>query len=129
MTRAIVFVVFNDFQLLDLAGPMTVFEIASRFVTDAYTVETRAPEGGAVAASSGLSVVAAPAGTSDCDTLVVVGGNGTRAAVAASATLWLVQRLAATARRVTSVCSGKPSAGGGRAARWPHRDNALASRR
>ena len=106
MTRAIVFVVFDDFQLLDLAGPMTVFEIASRFVPGAYAVSTRAAEGGAVAASSGLAVIAAPAGTPDCDTLVVVGGNGTRIAVSASAVLWLVQRLAATARRVTSVCSG-----------------------
>jgi transcriptional regulator GlxA family with amidase domain len=106
VTRAVVFVVFDDFQLLDLAGPMTVFEIASRFVPGAYMLSTRAPEGGAVAASSGLSVVAAPAGTADCDTLVVVGGEGTRSAVTASATLWLVQRLAATARRVTSVCSG-----------------------
>jgi transcriptional regulator GlxA family with amidase domain len=106
MTRAIVFVVFDDFQLLDLAGPMTVFEIASRFVPGAYALSTRAPEGGVVSASSGLSIVAEPAGTPDCDTLVVVGGNGTRAAVTASATLWLVQRLAATARRVTSVCSG-----------------------
>lgn len=106
MTRAVVFVVFDDFQLLDLAGPMTVFEIASRFVPGAYAVSTRAPEGGFVSASSGLSVVAEPAGTPDCDTLVVVGGNGTRSAVAASATLWLVQRLAAQARRVTSVCSG-----------------------
>jgi transcriptional regulator GlxA family with amidase domain len=106
MSRVVVFVVFDDFQLLDLAGPMTVFEIASRFVPGAYTLSTRAPEGGAVAASSGLSIAAEPAGTPDCDTLVVVGGNGTRAAVTASATLWLVQRLAATARRVTSVCSG-----------------------
>ena len=106
MTRAIVFVVFDDFQLLDLAGPMTVFEIASRFVPGTYSVSTRAAEGGAVTASSGLSVIAAPAGTPDCDTLVVVGGNGTRSAVSASAVLWLVQRLAATARRVTSVCSG-----------------------
>ena len=106
VTRAIVFVVFDDFQLLDLAGPMTVFEIASRFVPGAYALSTRAPEGGTVVASSGLSVIAEPAGTPDCDTLVVVGGNGTRAAVTASATLWLVQRLAANARRVTSVCSG-----------------------
>jgi transcriptional regulator GlxA family with amidase domain len=83
-----------------------VFEIASRFVPGAYALSTRTPEGGVVTASSGLSVVAEPAGTPDCDTLVVVGGNGTRSAVTASATLWLVQRLAAQARRVTSVCSG-----------------------
>lgn len=106
MTRVIAFVVFADFQLLDLAGPMTVFEIANRFVPGTYAVSTRAPEGGAVTASSGLAIAAEPAGSADCDTLVVVGGNGTRSAVSASAVLWLVQRLAATARRVTSVCSG-----------------------
>lgn len=106
MTRAVVFVVFDDFQLLDLAGPMTVFEIASRFVPGAYAVTTRAAQSGVVLASSGLFVVAEPAASDDCDTLVVVGGNGTRSAVTASTTLALVQRLARPARRVTSVCSG-----------------------
>ena len=107
MTRTIIFVVFDGFQLLDLSGPMTVFEIASRFVSGAYAVSTVAAGGdGAVVASSGLVIVAETPETLACDTLVVVGGEGTRAAVAAPDLLRLVADLAVEARRTTSVCSG-----------------------
>jgi len=106
MSRAVTFLVFADFQLLDLAGPLTVFEIAGRFVPGAYALATVAEGGGAVASSAGLAVAAAPLVAGDCDTLVVVGGNGTRAAMAAPAVLDFVRTAAAGARRVTSVCSG-----------------------
>lgn len=106
MTRIVIFVIFDGFQLLDLAGPMTVFEIASRFVPDAYHIETTAENNGAIVASSGLVTVAEPARLDDCDTLVVVGGSGTRSAMAAPGLLRLVGDLAVRARRVTSVCSG-----------------------
>lgn len=111
MTRSIAFVIFDGFQLLDLAGPMAVFEIAGRFVPHAYTIATMSAEqvattGGAVVASSGFVVLGeAPAGPA-CDTLVVVGGIGIRRATEAPALLALVRRLAKGARRVTSVCSG-----------------------
>ena len=106
MNRTVIFVVFDGFQLLDLAGPMTVFEIASRFVPDAYHIETIAENNGAIVASSGLVIVSEPAEIDGCDTLVVVGGSGTRAAVASPGVLRLVCDVAIRARRVTSVCSG-----------------------
>jgi transcriptional regulator GlxA family with amidase domain len=104
MTRHIAFLVFPGFQIVDLAGPMAVFEIASRFVDGAYGISTRADGGGVVSASSGLGVAAEPLGGADCDTLVVVGGNGTRAAMAMPALLDCIR--ASRARRITSVCSG-----------------------
>ncbi len=104
MTRAINFLVFPDFQILDLAGPMAVFEIASRIVVGAYAITTLAEGGGAVLASSGLGVAAAGLAMADCDTLMVVGGNGIRAAIASQPLLDFIR--ASTARRVTSVCSG-----------------------
>lgn len=106
MTRAISFLVFADFQLLDLAGPLTVFEIAGRFVPGAYALATVAEGGGVVTASSGLAVAAGRLDTPACDTLVVVGGGGTRAAMASPAVLGFVGTAATAARRVTSVCSG-----------------------
>ncbi|KPF74427.1 AraC family transcriptional regulator [alpha proteobacterium AAP81b] len=110
MTRAITLLVFPGFQLADLAGPMTVFEIAGRFVPGAYALATREEGGGTVAASSGLAVVAAPLGDPACDpacdTIIVVGGEGTTTAMASPAVLAFVRAAAATARRTTSVCSG-----------------------
>jgi len=106
MTRSIAFVIFNGFQLLDLAGPMTVFEIAGRFVPKAYDIATMATADGAVVASSGFAVLGETPETLNCDTLVVVGGIGIRRATEAQALIALVRRLAAGARRVTSVCSG-----------------------
>ncbi len=104
MTRTIAFLIFPDFQIVDLAGPMAVFEIASRFVPGAYDVTTMADGGGTVRASSGLAVTARRLRASRCDTLVVVGGAGTRAAMVELALLDCIGR--STARRITSVCSG-----------------------
>jgi transcriptional regulator GlxA family with amidase domain len=106
MIRAITFLVFPGFQILDLAGPLAAFEIAGRFVPGAYALATRAETAGPVAASSGLAVTAEALNDGACDTLVVVGGAGTRAAMAAPALLGFVTAAAAGARRTTSVCSG-----------------------
>jgi len=106
MKRTVIFIIFDGFQLLDLAGPMTVFEIASRFVPGTYDIETIAENDGPIVASSGLVAVSEPTNIDACDTLVVVGGIGTRIAVAAPGLLRLVRDVAVRARRVTSVCSG-----------------------
>jgi transcriptional regulator GlxA family with amidase domain len=42
MTRAIGFLIFRDFQLLDAAGPIAAFEIAGRFVPGAYSLHVLA---------------------------------------------------------------------------------------
>src|SRR5215475_6995855 len=77
--RRIVFVIFDGFQSLDLAGPYEVFQHASQ-LTGAYGCEIVAPAAGIVTAGSGLPVHA-EAGVADLDpagidTLVVAGGGG-----------------------------------------------------
>ncbi len=112
--RTIVFVVFPDCQSLDLTGPYEAFSIAhqvlaERGVPGGYRLVIASLDDGPVRTESGLRV-----GTdttlrtlrSPVDTLVVVGGNGTRAASQDPATLHQVRRLAHRARRVTSVCTG-----------------------
>ncbi len=106
MTRQIGFLIFDDFQILDLTGPLAAFEIASRFAPGAYETRTLARGGGEVASSSGLRVVAAPLGDPAFDTLIIAGGNGTRQAAACEQTLAFVRAAAGTARRIASVCSG-----------------------
>jgi len=107
MARRIAFLLFPGFQLLDAAGPMAAFEIAARLRPGAYELRVLALKGGAVPSSSGASLGAhALARGEAIDTLMVVGGEGTYAAVHSQPTLRLIRRAAARARRVTSVCSG-----------------------
>lgn len=106
MPRTIGFLIFPDFQLLDAAGPIAAFEIAARFVPGAYRLTVLAAQPGLVASSSGAAMLAEALGSAPpLDTLVVAGGEGTRAAPDARV-LAYVRRAAGRARRVTSVCSG-----------------------
>jgi transcriptional regulator GlxA family with amidase domain len=107
MPRTIGFLIFPDFQLLDVAGPIAAFEIGGRYGGDAYALSVLAPTAGPVASSSGMPMSAvgfdqAPA----LDTLVISGGDGTRAAATDPRLLAFVRAAAGSARRIASVCSG-----------------------
>jgi transcriptional regulator GlxA family with amidase domain len=104
--RDVLIVLFPGFQLLDAAGPIAAFEIASRFRRGAYRVRLGAIGGGMVASSSGVSMPAEPLTLANVDTLVVVGGGGTRAAMDDAKLIAALKRAPKHVRRVTSVCSG-----------------------
>ncbi len=106
MTRRVGFLVFDDFQLLDAAGPIAAFEIAARYAPGAYRLTTLAKTAGAVASSSGATLGAESLGSGAFDTLVVAGGDGSRRAFRDSALIAFLRDAAATTRRMTSVCSG-----------------------
>ncbi|HWB49782.1 MAG TPA: GlxA family transcriptional regulator [Stellaceae bacterium] len=112
MTRTIAFLIFPDFQLLDAAGPITVFETAGRddpgcrAQSSAYRLRVVAREGGPVISSSGTALTAEAFTGEPIDTLIVAGGWGTRQAAACPATLAYIRGAAGRARRVASVCSG-----------------------
>jgi len=107
MARRIEFVIFPNFQLLDVAGPIAAFEIARAFRPGAYELRVSAEQPGEVASSSGAALVARRFGqASKIDTLVLAGGDGTRAAATSPRMLRFVRSCAARARRLTSVCSG-----------------------
>jgi transcriptional regulator GlxA family with amidase domain len=105
--RLVVLVAYEDMQLLDLTGPLEVFAMANRQVPDTYVVEVVSPEGGMVRSSSGLVVGTRPLSRRrPIDTLMVIGGQGTLAAMQQEALVRWVRAAAARSRRVTSVCSG-----------------------
>jgi transcriptional regulator GlxA family with amidase domain len=107
MTRHIGFLIFPDFQLLDAAGPIAAFEIAGLYGQGAYALHVLAAEAGRVRSSSGATLEAeALADAPALDTLVVAGGQGTRDTATLTALAEPVRRMAETARRTTSVCSG-----------------------
>ena len=104
MTRQIAFVLHPGFQLLDVAGPVAAFEIASRFVPDSYDIVLLSPGGGEVESSAGLKLPTAPLGDGPFDTIVVSGGEIIRSREAMTEIVGWLQ--APRARRTTSVCSG-----------------------
>lgn len=109
MKRRIVFVVYEGFQLLDLAGPADVFAAADLVTGGGYQVEVSAVRAGGVSAQHGVEItVRVPLRALDgpIDTLVVVGGMTTMEHVHDPALTDEVVRLSRLSRRTASVCSG-----------------------
>ena len=112
--RRIVIVAFDRAQLLDLAGPVQVFatsrDLAARHgLPDPYEVVVLSPAGGAIATSSGVWLLTEPLAASagkPADTLIAVGGPGSRPAQDDAALIGWIRGEARRARRVCSVCTG-----------------------
>ncbi|MBR1210060.1 GlxA family transcriptional regulator [Bradyrhizobium sp. JYMT SZCCT0180] len=99
--------IFPDFQLLDAAGPISVFEIAARFSGAAPAIRTLAATPGPVRSTSGIEMLARGFKPSSAiTTLIVAGGEGVRTAAICPKTLAFVRALARRGVRVASVCSG-----------------------
>ena len=99
--------VFPDFQLLDAAGPISVFEIAALFAGMPLSIKVLAVTPGAVRSSSGVEICARgirPFGA--ISTLIVAGCEGVPTAATCEKTLAFVRAMAKRGVRVASVCSG-----------------------
>jgi transcriptional regulator GlxA family with amidase domain len=104
MRRVVAVVLHPGFQLLDVAGPTSAFEIAERFQPGSYDLRLLAPGGGPVESSSGVTLSTRPLRQGAIDTIIVSGGEIVRSQAAAGKIINWLRR--ATARRVASVCSG-----------------------
>jgi transcriptional regulator GlxA family with amidase domain len=99
--------IFPDFQLLDAAGPISVFEIALRYAGNEPVIRTMAEKPGPVRSSAGAEIVARGLRPhADMTTLIVAGGWGVRSAAKSDKTLAFVRAAAKRGVRVASVCSG-----------------------
>ena len=122
-SRSVILVAFDGIQLLDLAGPAEVLDAATRLTdaatpgppSPAYVVHIATPGGVSIRSNSGIEIAAdldltnsgaLAAAAPELDTLMVIGGFGTRQARQDEALLDAVRALAGRARRVTSVCTG-----------------------
>lgn len=99
--------VYPRFQLLDVAGPVSVFEMAGRLLKSPVSTRLLAVEPGAVQSSAGVEVTAfGIEAADDIDILIVAGGLGVDAAAASPRALDFIRSCASRGRRVASVCSG-----------------------
>jgi transcriptional regulator GlxA family with amidase domain len=109
----VLLVVPEGLNLLDLAGPSEVFRTATLLgARPGYELVTATADGRPVRADSGIAV-GADVSLADVarngavvDTVVVVGGLGTRAAARDRRLVADLRTVATRARRVTSVCTG-----------------------
>jgi transcriptional regulator GlxA family with amidase domain len=107
MTRTIGVLIFGDFQLLDAAGPIAVFDTAAREISmPPYRLRVMADAAGPVTSSSGAQLMAEPLSDDPVDTLIVAGGRGTREASACPEILVYIRTAFGRARRIASVCTG-----------------------
>ena len=106
MTRRIAVVVFPGFQLLDAAGPLSAFDIAGRFRPGAEEVQVLAPGGGHTLSTAGAGFMAEDLSDGPWDTVLIAGGDATKAVSEFMEIVEWLKRVAGHARRLTSVCSG-----------------------
>jgi transcriptional regulator GlxA family with amidase domain len=100
---------YDDAELVDIASVTSALSLANRLgATPAYRVEVASPDGDDITCDSGLrlGVQRALPEVERVDTLIVSGGNGHVRAASTPGVVDHVRRLAATARRVASVCTG-----------------------
>ena len=107
MPHTIDLLIFPGFQLLDAAGPIAAFEVASRYCAGAYSLRVIAKVAGIVPSSAGVGMPAQALGRSRSPgTLLIAGGDGTRSAMCCAGTLRYVRSAGLRARRIASICSG-----------------------
>ena len=107
LTTMIGVLIFPDFQLLDAAGPISVFDIAGRFAKNTTQIRVIAEKPGPVRSSSGAEMMARKFGSPGAlTTLIIAGGDGVDAAARNKCTIRFVQNVAKRGTRVASVCSG-----------------------
>lgn len=106
--HVIAILVFDDFLLLDAAGPICALEVASRVsgkpVYRTHVIATRAAS---VRSSSGVAIDAKDlADVRGFDTLIVAGGEGVHRAAEDVRIIGFVQSAFRRGCRIASVCSG-----------------------
>lgn len=110
MTHQLIFIVFPDFQLLDLSGPIGAFEMANRLMPNSYEWTVVSPQGGTIRSSSGLSLstssFALTAEKHIIDSMIAVGGEGVIDASQNAAMINFIVEQSKAVRRITSICSG-----------------------
>lgn len=110
MGRTVAIVGYPDAELLDISCVSTTLEMAGQFGADPpYEVVLLSPGGRPVSCRPGLELAAHGAlerRLDGVDTVVVVGGLGHLRAAADEVLVAHLRRLARSARRVASVCTG-----------------------
>jgi transcriptional regulator GlxA family with amidase domain len=112
MKRIVALFAFDQFQLMDVAGPATVFGVANSMIgNDIYDVRIVSPDGGLVRSSCGVSLQSQSISklpARNVGTLLIAGGSPAslvKVAKSVAARNWIPRCIRASAR-FGSVCAG-----------------------
>jgi len=112
VTRRIVFIVYDGFELLDMSGPASVFSAANAVSgTDAYRTELVSIDGGAIRSNTGVTVetkAIGKVGPDSLSTVLVMGADKEelRRELADGAIAEWLSSVGMRVERVGSVCTG-----------------------
>jgi transcriptional regulator GlxA family with amidase domain len=104
MTKPVAFIVFDGFQLIDMAA-VSVFELANALSGGpCYDLSILSEHGGPVRSSSSVKVDSKPFSVPDFDTMLVTGAM--EDAVSSPRFIEFLQQASAASRRTASICTG-----------------------
>lgn len=107
MSRSVSFVVAPEFELLDLSGPLCAFTIARDLYDAPYQINIVSAIDAPVVGWLGFSIDAEDQTKAEHgDTIIVVGGPKAPLPGGHAETSAMLKRLAASTRRMASVCTG-----------------------
>ncbi|MEN9863122.1 MAG: hypothetical protein RLZZ601_886 [Pseudomonadota bacterium] len=107
MSKLIEFLIFPEFQLLDISGPIAALEMANRLSPKSYSIKLVSKKGGLVKSSSGVEIDTVKlSNRNSTDTLIVAGGNGVFLQVNDLQIIKFIQHGHLKCRRIASVCTG-----------------------
>jgi transcriptional regulator GlxA family with amidase domain len=107
MTHSIGFLVYPGFELLDLSGPLAVFNDTNDLaVPGAYAWTVLSVTGGMVASSAGVEIATQAAAGQVFDTIVIPGGAARVVREPPAEVVACLLDMAGRARRISSSCTG-----------------------
>jgi len=105
MTQHIGFLIYPDYKMIDLSGPLCAFQMAGTLLgSDPYHLHILSVPGGMVPSNAGLALETRPVQEAALDTLIIVGGDGPD--LLEDTEIAVIGRAALKARRLASVCTG-----------------------
>lgn len=107
MTRTVAFVVHPGFELLDLSGPCSAFNIATEMYGADYSIRVVSSSGGPVRDRAGVSIdTARPEAADSGATVIAVGGPRAPGYALDDAWLTVFRPVLRASERVGSICTG-----------------------
>lgn len=107
--KKIAFLLFDQFQILDVTGPAQVLSGANELTssTRAYHIQYLSLSGGPCRSSCGMNIETEPlCHLAGYDSLIISGGNGSREAARDPDILTFLRQQAPLVRRLISICTG-----------------------
>jgi len=105
MTKHIGFLIYPDYKMIDLSGPLCAFQMAGTLLgSTPYCLHILSVQGGMVPSNAGLALETRPVQEAALDTLIIVGGDGPD--LLEDTEIAVIGRAALKARRLASVCTG-----------------------